>query len=297
LGEELNFTRAAERANLSQTAFSRSIQSLEAGMGLRMFDRGTRSVQITSTGRQLIARARRLLAHAQDLAREIEGIAQADGGDLAFGASLMAIDGVLRGVLPSITRQRPNLRLSVEVSRWQVLQQHLEQGRIEFFVGYPGSLAKDPGFAVTLLPPQPTSIFCRPGHPLLASGQHPSPMQVPRFPWAIVQMPDDLGAQMRAIFGMAPDAPLPLALSCDNQSLLREATLTSDVLLFTWCSWLIADIRDGAVVDLGKRMRPALPRAAMQLDCAIVQLAGRTASPAAQSLIDLISPRKAQDPR
>lgn len=35
LAEELNFSRAAERANLSQTAFSRSIQALETEFGLR----------------------------------------------------------------------------------------------------------------------------------------------------------------------------------------------------------------------------------------------------------------------
>jgi len=296
LGEELNFTRAAERAHLSQTAFSRSIQSLEADFGLRLFDRGTRSVQVTPIGRQLIARARRLLAHAHDLAREVDGIAQADGGELSFGASLMAIDGVLRGVLPSLTRQCPNLKLKIEVSRWQMLQQHLEQERIEFFVGYPGPLVNDPAFAVTPLAPQPTSIFCRPDHLLAKQRRHPEPTQVAGFPWAIVQMPDDLGAQMRALFGMASDAPLPIALSCDNQSLLRESMLTSDTLLFTWSSWLLADMRAGTVVDLGKRLRPALPHEAMRLECAVVQLAGRTASPGARLLIGLIATGRSPKP-
>lgn len=42
LADELSFTRAAIRANLSQTAFSRSIGSLEKRLGVRLFDRGTR---------------------------------------------------------------------------------------------------------------------------------------------------------------------------------------------------------------------------------------------------------------
>lgn len=289
LAEELNFTRAAERANLSQTAFSRSIQALEAGFGLRVFDRGTRSVRITATGRQLVARARELLAHAKDIAHEIDCIAQADGGELSFGASLMAIDGVLRGVLPALKQQSPGLKLNVEVSQWQLLQQHLEQERIELFVGYPGPLAQNPDFAVMPLAPQPASIFCRAGHPLAESGRHPSPKQVPGFPWAMVQLPDALGLQLHALFGLTGSAPSPLALSCDNQALLREAMLTSNTLLFTWSSWLLADVQAGAVVDLGTRLRPALPREAMELGCAVVQLAGRTASPGAQRLIGLIA--------
>lgn len=72
LAEELNFSRAAERACLSQTAFSRSIQSLEAEFGLRLFDRGTRWVQPTTTGRHLAERARELLARARDLAQEVD---------------------------------------------------------------------------------------------------------------------------------------------------------------------------------------------------------------------------------
>ena len=39
LSEELHFSRAAKRAHLSQTAFSRSIQSLENDLQLRLFDR------------------------------------------------------------------------------------------------------------------------------------------------------------------------------------------------------------------------------------------------------------------
>lgn len=289
LAEELNFTRAAARAHLSQTAFSRSIQALEDGFGLRLFDRGTRSVTVTAAGRQLVARARSLLAQADDLVREIDSVAQAGGGELSFGATLMAIDGVLRGVLPLLRKHSPGLKLKVEVGQWQLLQQHLEKERIEFFVGHPGPLAGSAEFAVTPLAPQPASIFCRPGHPLAAPGRRPGPNKVAGYPWAVVQMPDGLGGRLRDLFGIGAGAALPVALSCDNQTLLREAVLSSDILLFTWSSWLLADVRDAALVDLGARLRPALPREAMQLACAVVQRAGRTPSPAARRLIGLLS--------
>jgi DNA-binding transcriptional LysR family regulator len=237
----------------------------------------------------MVQRARRLLAHAADLAREVESTAQADGGELSVGASLMAIDSVLHGVLPTLRQQSPNLKVNIEVGQWQLLQQHLEQERIEFFVSYPGPLARHDDFSVTPLKPQPASVFCRPGHPLASPGRPPKARQLPDFPWAIVQMPDDLGVQLRALFGVAAGVPLPVALSCDNQALLREAMLTSDMLLFTWSSWLLAEVQAGAVVDLGQRLRPALPREVMQLGCAVVRLAGRTASPGAQRLIGLIA--------
>lgn len=289
LDEELNFTRAAERANLSQTAFSRSIQALEAGFGVRIFDRGTRSVRVTSAGRHLATKARKLLAHARDLAREVDDIAHAEGGELFFGASLMAIDGALRGVLPMLRQQSPRLKINVEVSQWQLLQQHLEHESIEFYVGYPGHLAHNRDFAVTPLRPEPASIFCQSNHPLVTSDAPTRPQRVPDYPWGSVQLPDAVAEQMRELFGVPEDAALPLVLSCDNQALLREAMLTSDMLLFSWRSWLQTDLQAGTAVDLGSRLSQPLPRGAMQVECAIVQLAGHSVSPAAQRLMGLIA--------
>lgn len=289
LAEELNFSRAAERACLSQTAFSRSIQSLEAEFGVRLFDRGTRSVQPTTTGLRVIARSKELLARARDMAQEVDQLAHAKGGTLSFGASLFAVDTVLAGVLPQLTLNRPGLQLNVEVSKWEILLQHLESEQIEFFVGYASHLAQDARFKVTALQPQPASIFCRAGHPLLSKpGQPPRPKQVPLYPWAAVQIDDAIGQQLRSLFSMEAPSELPVTLRCDNQALLRESALTSDTLLFTWNAWVQSDLQTGVLIDLGNHLQPPLPAQARQLSCAIVQLAGRTLSPLAQRLIDLV---------
>jgi DNA-binding transcriptional LysR family regulator len=124
---------------------------------------------------------------------------------------------------------------------------------------------------------------------LLAAGVRPRPQDLPRFGWATVQLRESASQRTQALFGMPADAPLPVALSCDNQGLLREAVLSSDLLLFTWRSWLQADLAQGLIVDLGERLQPALPRKATQIECAIVQMRGRTASPAAKRLIGLIT--------
>lgn len=289
LAEELNFSRAAERAHLSQTAFSRSIQALEAEFGMRLFDRGTRSVRPTTTGLHLIARARELLARARDLAQEVSYLSQAEGGTLSFGASLFAVDSVLPGLLPQLMHSRPGVRLNVEVSQWEILIHHLESEQIEFFIAYAGHLAQDARFEVKALTPRPASIYCRAGHPLLAHpAQAPHPKQVPLYPWAAVQMDTSIAQQLRGLFGMPASGDLPLTLSCDSQALLRETTLNSDTLLFTWAALVEADLLKGTLIDLGHRLRPALPAQARQLGCAIVHLADRTLSPLAQRMIDLV---------
>lgn len=288
LAEELSFGRAAARANLSQTAFSRSIQTAEDRFGLRLFDRDTRSVRVTTAGVQVIASARKLLAQATDLSRQVDDITQAEGGRLAIGATLAGIDGVLADVLPDFRRERPRLEVIVEVGNWQNMLLHLEQERIEFYVGYPGPSAARPDLEVLPLAPLPASIFCRAAHPLLGDGAALARERIADHPWAMVQMPEALATRLRALFRVPAGTALPLSLSCDNQGLLRRAALTSDTLLFTWRSWLSSDLQSGSIVDVGDRLRPRLPATDTRLDCGIVRLAGRTASPAAARLIDSI---------
>jgi len=293
LAEELNFSRAAERACLSQTAFSRSIQTLEAEFGMRLFDRATRSVQPTTVGRRVIERAKGLLGRARDLAQEVDYLANADGGTLGFGASLFAVDTVLPGVLSQFKKDRPGLRVDVEVSQWAVLLQHLESESIEFFVAYPGPTTNDPRYTVNMLAPRPASLYCRAEHPLLkAQASEPRPDQVPDFPWALVQIDNLIEAQLRQLFAVKGDRELPIRLRCDNQALLLESVMSSDAILFTWEAWLERELANGSIVDLGARLQPAVPVQSRQLSVGIVQLAGRTLSPAARKLISLIMERE-----
>ncbi|WP_423369760.1 LysR family transcriptional regulator [Burkholderia sp. LMG 32019] len=288
LAEELSFTRAAERAHLSQTAFSRSIQALEAEFGTRLFDRDTRSVTLTLVGRRLATRSKKLLAEAGDIARELSLISLVEAGDLSFGVSPLAMDSVLRRSIVDLTRRYPKLRLNIETANWTILLQQLEEERIEFFVAFPGQLASDPKFSVRPLCAQSASIFCRPQHPLVLSKEPIVASGLLPYPWAAVQFSDDVLALLRQMCGLDDHAPLPVALSCGDTNLLREVTVNTDTLLFTWYDWLRADLDAGRLIDVGSSLKPSLNNSDSLLRRGVVQLAGRTCSPAAQAAIQII---------
>src|SRR5690242_4101410 len=73
VAEELHFGRAADRLHMSQSPLSRAIRELERDLGVVLFVRTTRRVELTGAGSLLLERARRALA-------EIDG-AVADARD------------------------------------------------------------------------------------------------------------------------------------------------------------------------------------------------------------------------
>jgi DNA-binding transcriptional LysR family regulator len=72
VAEQRSFTRAAERARLTQSAVTRQIKALETTLGVALFERTTRSVKLTSGGEWLLGEARRLLGDVNTLRREMQ---------------------------------------------------------------------------------------------------------------------------------------------------------------------------------------------------------------------------------
>ena len=286
LAQELSFSRAAQRAHLAQTAFSRSIQALEASLGLQLFDRSTRHVVVTAVGVQWLAQAQAALSQADNLSALAADLAQGDGGELCIGASPLAIDcGVVEALL-ALRQRRPRLQLQVESGQWQRLREKLLSGQIELFVGYPGTVSDQLHCSVLPLADQPVSVFARAGHPLTQLPQC-SPRQLLAYPWAGVQFGAPIRAGLQAIL---QSSDLPLVLETDSQTLLRSAMLQSDTLLLTWSQWLQADLASARVVDLCPRLHPWPPKELLKLPCAVVHRNDRGLSPAARQLVQLLTP-------
>ena len=86
VAEELNFTRAAQRLNMSQPPLSNQIRALEEELGTPLFTRSSRGVQLTEAGKLLYRRASQLLDLAEKTKEEVSSLGLGLSGTLCLGS-------------------------------------------------------------------------------------------------------------------------------------------------------------------------------------------------------------------
>ncbi|MFS2108594.1 LysR family transcriptional regulator [Sphingomonas sp. Sphisp140] len=107
LAERRSFRAAADYLGISPTALSSNIRTLEDRLGVRLFNRTTRSVSLTAAGAEFIARVAPALAEIERAAEEAGSRAGAPSGLLRINSSVTGAHQVLAPVLRDFSRRHP----------------------------------------------------------------------------------------------------------------------------------------------------------------------------------------------
>lgn len=282
LAQELNFARAAEKLHLSQPALSRAIQTLEEQLGFLLFDRNKRNVATTKAGDAFLEQAKGILFQMRTLELNMAQLRDGIGGHVAFGAGPSPTNSLLNEALAALRRHHSGISLRVDSNNWHYLLLHLQAEEIEFFVADTRDIGGRDNLAITPLCRQPGGFFCRAGHPLLERAQH-SPEDLLAYSFVVGSMPTSLHAGLKKLLGLSAEQALPIALECDNFTLLQQQTLNDDLILLAPRASLSRELSAGKLRELAIDGTESL-----FTDIDIVHLLGRTLSPSARVVVDVL---------
>ena len=146
VAETCSFRKAAEILHRSQSAVSTQIKLLEEQIGVALFHRTTRRVQLTAEGEQLLGHAQRAVASLEMGLRQIKEAANIQFGNIAMGCVPSIAATVLPPVLAEFQRKRSGIHLELRELASAQLLETISKQEILFGIGPEVEQASDLDF-------------------------------------------------------------------------------------------------------------------------------------------------------
>ena len=164
VAELQSFAAAAKALHLSQPALSRRIAHLESVLEVRLFDRTTRSVELTQLGQRFFGEVRKLL---HELDRSVHGLhdaAQLETGDITVGCVFSAVHHFLPEVIRTFRARHPQVMVRIIEEGADEVLASVKSGEADFALNYIGM--HDPEVEFTPLLKESFVLACPAGHAL-----------------------------------------------------------------------------------------------------------------------------------
>lgn len=159
-----SFRAASESLHLSQSAVSRRVDKLEEALGIDLFVRTTRHVELTAIGRTFVHRARAVMNELENALVGIADFAERVGGEVTVACVPSAVGYFLPGVIGEFHRLHPRIRVRLIDESSADLLLAVANGEADVGLTYIGSQEPDIEFEPLL--EDPFVLACTRDHPL-----------------------------------------------------------------------------------------------------------------------------------
>jgi len=164
VGELQSFAAAAKALHLSQPALSRRISHLEDLLGVRLFDRTTRSVGLTLLGGRFLGEMRGLVEDLDRSVLSLRDAADLEAGDVTIGCVFSAVHHFLPPVIRAFREKHPQVLVRIIEEGADEVLASVKHGEADLAVNYIGM--QDPEIEFAPLLKEPYVLACPASHPL-----------------------------------------------------------------------------------------------------------------------------------
>ncbi|MDK3019704.1 LysR family transcriptional regulator [Pseudodonghicola flavimaris] len=271
-----SFSEAAERIGITQPGFSLLIRQLETELGLRLFDRTTRRVELTPEGREFAGRVQRVLDDLDSACRDLEDMRLMKRGRVRIAILPSAASTILPALARRLSLEAPDLEISITERPADLLQDCVERGDADFGIGPPPDAA--PGLSFVPLTTDRLVCICRESDPLAARAE-PDWATICGFPLIGFPPGTSIDQQVRALADLHGQ---PIPRRSEVSGINTAIALVRAGLGFT----LIPELALGGLDLSGLNLR-AIDSPAARRDVGLIMQRRRTRSPATLTVLDL----------
>lgn len=274
LAETGSFSRAAEQLHLTQSALSRSIQTLENDLDGKLIDRTGKRNALTPLGETVAARARRMVLDAAELRRSADLLRRGDLGVIRVGLGSGPGVMLMTPFLLHMAQHHPGVQVSVSPGATELQLMQLRQRTLDALVIDVRRIAPAPDLAIEYLTELRAGYVCRSGHPLLQAGRPVSFDEMLRYPLASTPLSAEVAHLLVNRFGPRADPQQAVSLRCDDITSLIDTVKASNAIYQGILAPARAGIEAGQLAELATE-----PPLGIGARFAFVTLAGRTEAP------------------
>lgn len=273
LADTGSFSRAAEKMFLTQSALSRSIQSLEIDLGAKVLDRIGKRNELTPLGQDVVARARHIVREAAELRQSAKLLQDGGRGSISVGlgsgpAALLLVP------LMCAASTRAGMRVAVTQGPVELQVLQLRSRQLDAMVVDMRRVIPATDLNIESLAELRAGLVVRAGHPLAAQ-KNVALADVLRYPVASTPLSDEVARALVDQFGPQANPSEMVTLRCDDVASLVQTAAQTDAVFLGVMATARSGLADGSLVELALQTQL---RATARF--AYVTLAGRTEAPA-----------------
>jgi DNA-binding transcriptional LysR family regulator len=137
IAETGSFVQAAERLQYAQSTLTLQIQQLEAELGVELFDRQRRKIQLTVAGHTLLTHAQHVLNQVEQMQQDLTDLVAGESGTLRVGIIEPIARLYLMPVMRTFRERYPRIRLTIEILSTNRTHEQLIANQIDLGISTP----------------------------------------------------------------------------------------------------------------------------------------------------------------
>jgi DNA-binding transcriptional LysR family regulator len=283
-----SLTMAAAELGVSQPTLTKSMRALEEELGVTLFRRQPRGVDLTSYGESLFRHVQTLNVQLNDAISELRSLQDGMSGTVTIGAGPAWLRRHLPLAVARTVRRNPAVRVRVDGGFDDVLFRALRRGDVDLVVAEIPSLEHAKDLKVIPLTSDRLRIACRAGHPLTRL-KRVTMRRLLDYPWSMPPLSTHTTRRLQALFIATHLPPPENTVETESMAFLIQAVLHSDLITLTVASTL--DMPEAKNLRL-----LSVPGITSRREAGIVLRKDGFLSPAAEAIVEELKEICAQEP-